>query len=139
MVDKAVVLESTMHQQKKRQAEGQWLVQMANEADIELDKNFVRENKKALESYQEPARKKKEQASIKMIQREYEQEFQRADMGKFSKSCFLSPELVSQLNQIASQSPQPLAKEKQSKRWKKMKEKNMKKTNKQTAKNKQQK
>lgn len=105
MVDKAVKLESQLHQRKKKKSEGQWIMKMANAADIELDENFVKENKRALEIYSEPVKKKKEEMALKKMQREYEQEYEAASMGVFSQSSFLSPELVSQLNRFAGQNP----------------------------------
>eukprot|EP00826_Nyctotherus_ovalis_P063765 TRINITY_DN9352_c0_g2_i1.p1 TRINITY_DN9352_c0_g2~~TRINITY_DN9352_c0_g2_i1.p1 ORF type:complete len:643 (-),score=190.46 TRINITY_DN9352_c0_g2_i1:283-2211(-) len=105
MVDKAVKLESQLHQRKKKKSEGQWIMKMANAADIELDDSFVKENKHALELYNEPVKKKKEEQTLKKMQREYEQEYEAASTGVFSQSSFLSPELVSRLNRLASQNP----------------------------------
>jgi len=102
-VETATELESKIHQQVKKQKESQWLIKMANEADIDLDPELVKEHKQALETVIEPGKRKKEQAGIKKIQKEYEHEYKKADLGKFSQSTFLSPELVAQLNQIASQ------------------------------------
>jgi len=102
-VDKAVKLESQLHQRKKKRSEGQWIMKMANAADIELDNEFIKENKRALETYNEPVKKKKEEMTIKKMQREYDQEYERSNMGVFSRSSFLSPDLVKKLNQLASE------------------------------------